>query len=191
MQKFNILIKTLKHDNSKMLNDRDFNEFDFFDGKKAASTYLKIFLNYIQSISIVLNLGMKFPFYAKEYFKVYSIFGNVSSQTISFDCFLQDYQINIQAIYFETFFSIGLPYVITFSSGFILIAIFYFWKKKKFEIHKFVAIIIVSSIFLQPTIITMLYKNMVCKKLNSNSLLTTNLEIDCDSYSHKQWYISF
>ena len=187
MKKYKIFKKNLEKNSFEMLKDNNANEFDFFDVKKATSIYLKILLNYIQSISIIMNLGMKLPFYAKEYFKVYSLFGNVSAQSISFDCFLQDYKIEIPSIYFETFFVISLPYVIIFFSGFILLAIFYFFKKNKPKLYKFVVIIIVSSILLQPTIIKMIYKNMVCRKLNLNLLLTASLELNCDSNSHKEW----
>lgn len=187
MKKFETLFSTSNSIKKSIKNENNENEFELFNHKKTVSIYLKILLNYIQLISIIQSMEMKWPYYAKEYFGAYSNFGSVSTQTISFECLLHHYAIDIQPIYFETFFSIILPYL-TFIFGFFIVRIFLFLKRKRRDSHRFVVIVIVSSIFLQPTIIKMLYKNLICKRINSQSMLTANLMIDCDASDHKKWY---
>jgi hypothetical protein len=161
------------------------NENEAFDAKKGVSIYMKIMLNYIQSIAIIQSLELKWPFYVESYLNTYSTAGSVSTQTISLDCMINDYQIDIQAIYLETLFSSFLPFFCFFCSG-IALASVYFVKKKSQKI-RFIVIVIVGSIFLQPMIIKILFKNLVCKKINNKSYLVQNLKIDCDSDSHLNW----
>lgn len=156
-----------------------------FDIKKGVSIYLKIILNYIQSISIIQSLELKWPFYVKSYMNVYNNAGSVSTQVISLDCMVNDYDLNIEMIYASTVFSIILPFFCFFISFFALTTV-YFLTKKSQKI-RFIVIVIVGSIFLQPTIIKILFENLICKKINGISYLSSNLKIECDSDSHINW----
>ena len=159
---------------------------DMFDMKKGVSIYLKIMLNYIQSISIIQSLELKWPFYVKSYMNVYSNAGSVSTQVISLDCMVNDYNIDVETIYAETVFSITLPFLCFFISFFALATV-YLIKKKSQKI-RFIVIVIVGSIFLQPMILKILFKNLVCKQINEISYLAGNLKIKCDSSEHINWY---
>ena len=158
---------------------------DMFDMKKGVSIYLKIMLNYIQSISIIQSLELKWPYYVKSYMNVYSNAGSVSTQVISLDCMVNDYNIHVETIYAETVFSIILPFL-CFLISFIALCIVHVITKKSQKI-RFIVIVIVGSIFLQPMIIKILFKNLVCKQINETSFLISNLKIQCDSDSHINW----
>ena len=186
MKQSDQLIKKLtSHATMKTVKDSNNKEDDMFDMKKGVSIYLKIMLNYIQSISIIQSLELKWPYYVKSYMNVYSNAGSVSTQVISLDCMVNDYNINVETIYAETVFSIILPFFCFFIS-FVALSTVYLIRKKSQKI-RFIVIVIVGSIFLQPTILKILFKNLVCKKINEISYLSANLKIKCDSDSHVNW----
>jgi hypothetical protein len=155
------------------------NEHSFFDLKKGISIYLKILMNYLQSISIVQSLELKWPFYAKAYLYAYSNMGNVSTKTVSLGCILNDLGYNIDAIYVETIFTISIPFITFLVAVFLLMVINFVTKRTK-RMTRMIVILIVSSIFLQPSIIRILYQNIVCKKIDEKNLLADNLNINCD-----------
>lgn len=172
-------------ENKKFISDEE----NIFDIKKGVTIYLKILLNYLQLISIIQNFDLKWPFYVKEYLNIYSSVGNLSDQSISFECLLADYGISVQPIYFQTFFMILIPFI-TYLFSFILlyIKIVIFHKNRKELSTKFIVILIVSSIFLQPNLIKFLYKNLICKKIDDDYLLIQNYNINCNSDTHSKWY---
>ena len=156
-----------------------------FDAKKDMSIYLKIFMNYIQMISIINSLELKWPFYVKNYLNVFSNMGGISTQVLSIDCLLQDYGIETKAIYIQTLLILILPFAIFFLSFLFLSCLFL--KQKKTQQTRFIVILIVVSIFLQPTIIKGLFDNFSCEKIENNQFLKVNRLIDCKSNFHKQW----
>lgn len=159
-----------------------------FDIKKGLSIYLKILLNYLQLISIVENLELKWPFYAKSYLNVYTNMGSVSTQTVSLECILNDLEYNVESLYVETIFSILLPFITFFIALSSLIVLHFLTRRAK-QTTRFIVIVIVASIFLQPTIVKMLYKNMICKKIDSDYFLSANLQIECESDDRNKWLI--
>ena len=178
----------IEKENSKNVNEVNNEDSDIFDIKKGVTIYLKILLNYLQLISIIHSFDLKWPFYVKEYLNIYSSAGNLSDQAISFECLLFDYEISIKPVYFQTCFTILIPFT-TYLLAFILLflKLVLFHKKRRELNTKFVVIVIVSSIFLQPNIIKVLYKNLICKKIDDDYLLTHNYSINCNSDSHSKW----
>ena len=163
-------------------------DIDFFDFKKGVSIYLKIMLNYLQLISIIQNIDLRWPFYAKTYFDVYKNMGGVSTQTVSLECILNDLDYNMESLYVETIFSISLPFLtFFFALIFIILVQMLNNHKKQHILRRLIVVLIVSSIFLQPNIINMLYKNMVCKKIDSEYFLSSKMTIKCYSDDRTNW----
>ncbi len=54
---------------------------------KVLGISFKIFLNYIQTVSIVASFNMKWPIYARSFFNAQSGVGTFSTQLFSLDCF--------------------------------------------------------------------------------------------------------
>ena len=156
-----------------------------FDPKKGMSVYLKILLNYLQMVSIIENMELKWPFYVRNYLNVYSNIGGVSTQILSFDCLLQDYNIMTESIYISTALTLIMPFAIFLVSMIVLGVIF--MRKKKSQKIRFIVIVIVVSIFLQPSIIKTLFDNITCETIDDSSYLKANLLINCDTTSQKQW----
>ena len=163
-----------------------------FDSKKEISVYLKILLNYLQMISIIQSLELKWPFYVSNYLNIYSNLGGVSTQIISFDCLLQDSNIEIESIYIQTILAIILPFAI-FLISIIALGVKYFRnikiKKQQSQKTRFVVVVIVVSIFLQPSIIKTLFDNITCKQIDDSKYLKANFLINCESSSQKTWVI--
>ena len=153
-----------------------------------------VFLAYfhrILSISLYISsLELKWPFYVKNYLNVYSNMGGVSTQVLSVDCLLQDHGIETKAIYIQTLLILILPFAIFFFS--LVFLIFLYLKQKKTQKIRFIVILIVVSIFLQPTIIKGLFDSLSCEQIENFQFLKVNRLIECNSNSHIQWvFIKF
>lgn len=164
--------------------------YNKFDSKVGIAIYLKIFLNYLQMISIIRTFDLKWPSYVKNYLNIYSFFGGVSSEIFSIDCLTNEYNYGLKNIYINTLFMICFPFFLIFLNG--LFILLHFLYSGKFQKIRLMIIIIVISIFLQPINIQALFANLKCLEINENSLLEANMSIDCQSEEHQKWvYIFF
>lgn len=154
--------------------------------RKGLSIYMKILLNYLQMLSIIQSFELNWPFYARSYFNFFSsVGGGISTQVISIDCLLNDYQLDVVALYGQTLIISVLPFIIYIAAAIVLGMIYLF--KKKGQSIRFIVIVIVTSVFLQPNIIKILFDNLSCKTFDNNSYLTHDMSISCDSDSHITW----
>lgn len=160
------------------------------DSKKEMSVYLKILLNYLQMISIIRSLELKWPFYVGNYLDIYANFGGVSTQILSFDCLLQDNNIETESIYIQTILAVSLPFAIFLISIIALILLCLKNKKtQKTQKTRFIVVVIVVSIFLQPSIIKTLFDNITCKQIDDSQYLKENFLINCETSSQKTWVL--
>ena len=154
--------------------------------KKTLSIYLKILLNYLQMLSIMQAFELKWPFYVRNYLNFFSsVGGGISAQAISVDCLLEDYHLDIVSLYAQTVVISILPffvYVVT-----LTILGFIYFKTKKSQTIRLVVIVIVVSIFLQPSILKMLFDNLQCKNIENSSFLIQNMAVSCDEDSYTSW----
>lgn len=163
--------------------------FNKFDAKVGIAIYLKIFLNYLQMISIIRTFDLKWPSYVNNYLNIFSFFGGVSSDIISVDCLLYAYNKMLKNIYINTLFMISFPFALIFLSGFFILLNFLY--SGKFHKIRLVVIIIIISIFLQPLNIQVLFDNLKCLEINKSLLLEANMSIDCQSEEHQKWVFIF
>lgn len=163
------------------------NEYSKLKNAGASSIYFKILLNYFQSISIIHDFDLKWPYYAKGYVNSISSAGSFSSDTFSFDCFLYDNDIKISEITFKTIFFSLFPIFLNLIS-FFFFSVLYF-KNKKSQKNRFIVVYIVSSIFLQPAILKLLFQNLICLKIDDETYLKSNLEKNCDNSSYYLWLV--
>ena len=157
-------------------------------GRTYMSIYMKILLNYFQSMSIIQSLELKWPTIIKDNLNNVSTAGNFS-QGISFQCNLYNFDIQLQEIYFKTVFLSILPFFLV-----LIMSIFLFAKqiyKRKSQFIRFFVILIVSSIFWQPNIIKISFDSLKCKEVDLDFFLKANLNINCNDYGFFLWYGSF
>ena len=137
-------------------------------------------------LSIMQGFDLKWPFYVRNYLNFFSsVGGGISAQTISIDCLLEDYQLDVVSLYAQTLFISILPFLVYLVT--ILVLAFFYFMTKRSQSIRFVVVVIVVSIFLQPSIIKMLFDNLSCMSIENNSYLIQNMEISCDSDSHTSW----
>lgn len=156
-----------------------------FNPKKQISVFMKIFLNYSQMVAIIQSFDLKWPFAIKSLFNVYSNAGGVSANVVSVDCLVQDANIKTEPIYIQTFVFNLVP-VFVFLIALLILTVVHYTKKKSQKI-RFVVVIIVTCIFLQPPIVKLLFDNLICKNIDGHPFLQEKLILNCDEESYKQW----
>lgn len=157
----------------------------FFDAKKGFSIYFKILINYTQMIAIIHSLDLKWPYQVDGYLNVSSQFGT-SGEVISLECVLEDQRIRISPLHVKALLVILFPFVLM---GFftLVLSVSKILKKKKSKLNQIFIAFIVMSIFIQPTILQILFDNLNYTKLNGVSYLTKNLKIRADDEEHTRW----
>lgn len=155
-----------------------------------ASIYLKGILNYSQILAIIIAINFKWPFYVYTYFEIAGFLGSISSQTLSFDCILKDFQIQESPVHIKFMIFVILPFFIWILL--ILFDVIQNLKNRKKSINKekiFTYFIIVSN-YLQPFILQTIFDNLKCKELDGKSYLYKEMLIDCESENH-QFLVNF
>ena len=149
-----------------------------------SSTYLKILLNYFQMLSILQSFDLKWPLFIEKYFNFSTEVSGISL-IITNDCLLEDFNINRTPLFVETFFVINLPILIFFVASLFLLVLYIISKRS--QMVRFVVIVIIVSIFLQPSIIKIIFDNLACKTIEEKSYLTANMTISCETNSYNYW----
>lgn len=157
--------------------------------KAQMSIFQKIILNYLQSISIIYSLKLKWPFFVYEFLGTFSHVGNASNNMISLDCFVYTYQIVLPSIFLKTVFILILP---LFSIMFIM-TIFNIIDRFRKNIsninflNSFLTIIVIICIFFQPSIIQNLFNYFSCRQINGDKYLNLSMKIKCNSDEYNRW----
>lgn len=115
--------------------------------------------------------------------------GSFSADTFSFDCFLTDNEIQTSELIFKTIFFSLFPILLNLISFFFFFSLY--CKTYKPQKNRFIVVYIVSSIFLQPTILKLLFQNLICLKIDGESYLKSNLEENCNTNSYYLWFFVF
>ena len=157
-----------------------------FNSAKSLSIYIKIFINYAQMVSIIHSLELKWPYYVANYLKITGNVGTISSELLSLDCLIYDYEINMSPIYLIALMNI-LIYAI-----FLLIASSYFMMRqillnKKRQINKLIILAVVLSIMIQPNSIRETSNFFNCQEIENKSYLIRQISIVCYTSDHKEW----
>lgn len=164
-------------------------DLNYFTIKKSFSIYFKILMNYLQMIAIIHSLDLRWPFYVSDYFSFIGRFGSAAGDIISLDCLIKDYNLEINNIHLKSIVVIIFTILIIFFFGMILLIIRL--KTKNNQRNRFFIICIIISIFLQPTILQILFDNLNYTNLNNTSYLTKNLLIKYYDEDHQEWVLSF
>lgn len=65
--------------------------------------------------------------------------------------------------------------------------VFIMLRMKKGKAIKFGVVVIVSSIFFQPTIVDTMFENLICKRIGEEYVLQSDFNIDCSDKAYKLW----
>ena len=156
------------------------------DPVKSLSIYIKIWINYSQMILIIQNINLKWPYYVGNYMKVNGNMGNISTQILSLDCLISDYNLNINAVYLKSITTIIIYVFILSGSGvFFLINKFIFRRNNQF--NKYIILIIVLSIMIQPNSIKETSDILICQSVLDKNYLSQEMSVQCYTKSHYEW----
>ena len=152
--------------------------------RKKLQSYVKIFINYLQIISIINYFKMNWPYDVSIFLTNYS---NISmgSGVVSVSCILFSYDIDIPTIYIETLSLLMIP-VIVYIIAFALFAISYL-KTKKSQTIRFISMSVALNTLLQPSMIRKFIENIACQQIDDKCYLISNMNIDYYSDFHQKW----
>jgi len=155
---------------------------------KPLSIYFKILINFSQMIGIIQNLDLKWPSYVSSYSSITGNMGSVSTQFFSVDCLISDYNLEINSIYLKALTNI-IIYVV-----FIFCAVIWFTLrkilfKKSNELDKFIILLIVLSIMIQPASIKETSYIFNCQKILDNYYMIKEISLQCYTQIHLKWVL--
>lgn len=158
------------------------------ENSKKLRIYLKILINYLQSLSIINYFQMNWPYEVSSFL---TSFSNISMtpNAISLGCLLQNYEIKYNTLYIETLTFLLTPYLINLMAIFLLILAYF--RTKRSQITKFISMSVALNTFLQPAIIKKFIENIVCEKIEEKCYLITNMDIDFYAEFHQKWVNNF
>lgn len=95
------------------------------------SIYIKIFINYLQLVSIVSTLDLDWPDQVKTIFSIQNSANSVSEQIVSFDCLLQISQPVADIYYIKLIIMSLLPLLVVIISVFFWAFVKIIYKKSQ------------------------------------------------------------
>ena len=151
---------------------------------KKIQIYFKIMINYLQIISIINSIPMKWPYNVNIFFRYFSSI-SMSSYAVSLQCIFYSYDINLEPIYFETMVIVLMPFFISFWALPMMISSYLIYKKP--QKIRFISMFIALHALLQPPIVTKLLENINCNMINNKCYLASDANIDYNSEYHQKW----
>lgn len=154
------------------------------------STYLKIFLNYLQIFSILANLELAWD--KAISFSFFKISGSVTGsifQVISFECTRLESDFSIHPLYL-------IPLLASFMPWVMLVFIMLIWliiekvKKKELKLinESFITITLITVFSLETSIINSLVEIINCTHIDRPRYFATNyLDEECWVPKHEMW----
>lgn len=149
------------------------------------SAYLKIFLNYIQLVSISKGLDLKWSEFILDFFNINLLLSGSMFKVLSIDCLFP----GTKMVYFNALVSSLVPF-------FLFVLIFFIWfciSRFKIEIfaqnmNKIITSLAITIFTLQPGIINALLSMISCKEIDKNKFyISSYLTEECSTEAHHLW----
>lgn len=141
-------------------------------------------MNYLQMTAIIRSFDLKWPFYANDYFDISSKFSS-TSDVLSIDCILNDYELNENKLHIKTIIILAFPFIVIFFI--LLVGLILKIKTKNSQTNRIYISLVIISVFLQPTILQVLFDNLSYTTLNHIPYLTKELNSRFDDENHIKW----
>ncbi|CAI2383343.1 unnamed protein product [Moneuplotes crassus] len=165
-------------------------------GENQLSVLLRIFINYMQLMTIIMTSNINFP---SVFHKVFTQSDRVNSPQrtfFSFDCLIENYEIRMFApsnALLKLSLYLILPIVVLI---FVVLGILsyrllmrYCKSKKKFNWKRCIAISFICIVFIfHPTLISQFLSTLQCVKVDSDDFrMLMHMEFKCYSSDHLKW----
>ena len=154
------------------------------------SIHLKIFLNYLQLVTVTSTFDLAWPSYILEIFKVQASAGNVSEQVFSLDCFLDNGRSDNQqqVVFLKLVVVSAVPLGIVFLSACFWTLIALLKRKSHYLKCELVNSIVVLFFIAHPSIVRLAFDMFNCKEVQLGEFwLTSYLNIRCWDTLHYRY----
>jgi hypothetical protein len=154
------------------------------------SIYLKIFLNYLQLVTVTSTFELAWPSYILEVFKVQASAGNVSEQVFSLDCFLDNGHSDNQqqVVYLKLLVVTSVPLGIVLFSACFWGLLSLIKRNLKYLKYELVNSIVVLFFIAHPSIVRVTFDVFNCKEIQLGEFwLTSYLNIRCWDHLHSRF----
>jgi predicted outer membrane repeat protein len=156
--------------------------------KSTHSIYVKIFINYLQNVSVVAGFDLEWPEYVLEFLSIQENAGNLSDQILSIDCMLyeKDYIINQDHLYyFKLSMLLALPIIIILLSSLFWGLLALYHSKTSFLKHELISTIIILHFLIHPNLVNKMFHVFNCIEIEEGQFwMTDNLNIKCWTGKH-------
>ena len=142
-------------------------------------------MNYLQIIAIIHSIDLRWPFYTNDFLKANSQAASITSEVLSFDCIIHDYEIQQEPIHIKALIGVIMP-IVMFFAIFIIFLLNHF-KSGKSQKNRIIMSLVVLCIFLQPSVLKQLFDNLNCKRIGDEIFLTKQMNLKCNDDSHQKW----
>lgn len=160
--------------------------------KNVQSVYIKILMNHLQLITLTASFDFDWPERVLKIFDTTKPVAEVSTQFLSFDCFLDqrnsgDTDGNLVRLYYQKMTMYGaLPLFLGLGS--VLFWSLYFCKKKN-QIKakrnaRMIATLIILFFLVHPTIVEYMFSNFNCMDIDEEKRVVRDLEVECWKSEH-------
>ena len=154
------------------------------------SIYLKIFVNYLQLVTVTAAFNLAWPSYVLEVFKAQESAGNVSEQVFSFDCFHNSGQLDNQqqVLFIKIVLIVFIPVIIFALSTLFWLLIALFRNNYRCLKYELVNSMVVMFFLAHPSIIRMLFDMFNCREVDPGQFwLNSYLNIRCWDALHYRY----
>jgi len=154
------------------------------------SVYLKIFVNYIQLVTVTATFELSWPSYALQLFNIQEQAGNISEQIFSFDCFRDSGETDNQrqVVFLKVVIVSLVPLLIvavSFCFWTLVCCCRSSWYYLKYEL---VNSLVVMFFMVHPSIIKLMFDFFNCKQIDTGEYwLTSFLNIRCWDTLHYRY----
>ncbi|CAG9330649.1 unnamed protein product [Blepharisma stoltei] len=158
-----------------------------YEPTSVMSIYLKIFVNYLQLVSLAAQLRLSWPGMVSSFVEHQSKTGEVSTQFFSFDCLLisKDDPDSYKTVYFTKLWICSLIPII------LGLIVFMFWLsigvvKKSLRVMKreFIATLCILFFLIHPSLTNYMFSAFSCMDIYEEKYLMKNLDIKCWDGTH-------
>ncbi|CAG9321997.1 unnamed protein product [Blepharisma stoltei] len=157
--------------------------------KSLSSVYIKIFINYVQLITLTTTFSLSWPSYVKHLFSIQNNASFISDQIFSFDCLLyynEDLKGKSTPIFYQKLFVMAvLPIFIPFIAGICWSLISICKKKCALLMNHIVTTSIIVAFLVHPSLIKYYFSSFDCTELDyGKDWLVDDLNLRCWDSQH-------
>ncbi|CDW72107.1 UNKNOWN [Stylonychia lemnae] len=168
--------------------------------KNVTSIFLKIMMNHLQLIILCSAFNFDWPRLLIDFFTEIKPVAQVSTQILSFDCFIDkrqsdddNDQLEIFRIFYQKLVMLALlPILLAFCSWLFWVIYHKIKYQKEEYVSKIITTLIILLFLVHPNIVHYMFNNFKCINIDGDNMLLYDLEINCwgDVHSLFSYFIA-